>query len=87
MQGKVQGVGFRRFVREQARDLALRGWVRNEASGDVVLEASGDAASLDRLQAMLRVGPPASTVHAVLEEPPTAADSGALPSPFAMWRD
>ena len=45
-EGEVQGVGFRWYVREQARALAIAGWVRNEPDGAVVLVASGDATGL-----------------------------------------
>ena len=84
--GVVQGVGFRWFVREEARALGLRGWVRNEPTGDVLLEVAGDIALLERLVDALRSGPPASQVAAVLAEMPETTEAGGLPTPFAVRR-
>jgi hydrogenase maturation protein HypF len=39
VRGTVQGVGFRPFVHRVARELGVRGWVRNDAQG--VLAARG----------------------------------------------
>ena len=47
IQGAVQGVGFRPFVYRLATELALAGWVVNDARG-VVLEVEGPRASLER---------------------------------------
>ena len=44
IRGKVQGVGFRWFVREQARRCDLAGWVRNNPDGSVELAARGEMA-------------------------------------------
>lgn len=60
--GRVQGVGFRWWARGVAEELALGGTVRNLADGSVEVRATGDAASLDRLEGMLRVGPRFSRV-------------------------
>ena len=46
VRGIVQGVGFRPFVYRLARELALAGWVRNDAAG-VTIEVEGDAARID----------------------------------------
>ncbi|MFB3133999.1 MAG: acylphosphatase, partial [Rhodothermales bacterium] len=45
--GRVQGVYFRAFTRNQARRLGLHGWVRNDDDGSVYLEAEGPRAILD----------------------------------------
>jgi acylphosphatase len=84
--GRVQGVGFRWFVREQARALGLRGWVRNEPDGAVLLEVAGRWETLAQLEAQLRIGPPASRVDLVSREEPDAASAGTLPQPFAVER-
>ena len=60
--GRVQGVGFRWFIRAEARPLEIVGWVRNRADGAVegVVEGRGDA--IDSLIACLEVGPPSAIV-------------------------
>jgi acylphosphatase len=86
VQGRVQGVGFRWFVREEARALGLRGWVQNELSGEVLLEAGGESTRLDRLADRLAVGPAASYVTAISIEPAAALGVWDLPAPFAVRR-
>ena len=66
--GRVQGVGFRRYVRTWARKLDLVGWVRNEPDGTVRLVAEGGAASLDRLVRLMWGGPPPAVVEDVAAE-------------------
>ena len=61
--GRVQGVGFRWFVRERAAQLALGGWVRNRWDGAVEVSAEGDAANLDRLLEALGSGPSGAQVE------------------------
>ena len=53
VRGIVQGVGFRPFVYRLARDLALDGWIRNDAAG-VTIEVEGDAAHIESLARGLR---------------------------------
>ena len=61
--GRVQGVGFRWFAREEARRLGLSGWVTNRPGGEVEVEAGGEASSLERLRRALEVGPAGAEVH------------------------
>jgi acylphosphatase len=39
--GRVQGVGFRYAARNQARSLALKGWVKNQEDGSVCAVIQG----------------------------------------------
>jgi acylphosphatase len=82
--GRVQGVGFRWFVREEARRLGLSGWVANLPSGEVEVRASGEGSSLDRLRRALEVGPTSAGVELVqdISDSPVAS----LPYPFAIHR-
>jgi acylphosphatase len=60
--GRVQGVGFRWFVRAEARPLGVTGWIRNREDGAVVGEVEGREDALDALEAVLEVGPPSAIV-------------------------
>jgi hydrogenase maturation protein HypF len=68
IRGQVQGVGFRPFVYRLARELNLRGWVRNDAAG-VAIEAQGPAMVLERFLAALHQPPPLARIDAVRTTP------------------
>ena len=80
--GRVQGVGYRHFMRSRARSLELRGWVRNEDDGSVVVEAEGLQASLDALVRSAATGPRGARVDPVRPEP--FAGSRELMGPFEV---
>lgn len=82
--GRVQGVGFRWFVREEARRLGLSGWVTNLPSGDVVVVAGGEPSSLERLRTALGVGPTGALVSVVDDMPD--APTKPLAYPFIIHR-
>lgn len=82
--GKVQGVGFRWFVREKAARLGIAGWVRNTPSGDVEVEASGDETQLEQLTAAVQRGPEGARVTEVQRMTPTGDAS--YPYPFRIER-
>lgn len=64
--GRVQGVGFRFFVLQQAVRFGLTGWVRNLAGGTAVeVLAEGDTGSLQEFLAALHEGPDAAFVRDV----------------------
>jgi acylphosphatase len=82
--GRVQGVGFRWFVREEARRLGLSGWVTNLPSGEVEVAAGGTADSLERLRRAIGVGPAGAVVESVQEIADETSPS--LPYPFSIHR-
>jgi hydrogenase maturation protein HypF len=87
VRGVVQGVGFRPFVYNTARALALGGWVLNDA--DMVrIEVEGPQKSLDAfLDALRRRPPPQARVEAVEErEIPAAAVGGREAGPAFVIR-
>ena len=64
--GRVQGVFFRYFVRNVAKKLNLKGYVRNLASGDAVeVQAEGEKRQLNKLLEQLRIGTPGARVERV----------------------
>jgi len=81
--GRVQGVCFRAYTRDEARRLGLKGWVRNLPEGRVEALAQGDPAKLRTFEAWCQQGPPHARVREVevIEE---AADAmGLLPFEIA----
>ncbi|HLF70529.1 MAG TPA: acylphosphatase [Dehalococcoidia bacterium] len=66
VRGRVQGVGFRDWVRRRARELGLNGSARNFPDGTTVeVIAEGARPALDALAAALKLGPPGAYVTAV----------------------
>lgn len=55
--GRVQGVGFRFFVREQAARYGVNGWVKNCVDGSVEILAEGDRETLLEFMEIVREGP------------------------------
>ena len=61
--GRVQGVFFRAWMREQAAELGVTGWVRNCPDGRVDLHVEGEQAAVEQIVEHLRRGPPAARVE------------------------
>jgi len=66
--GRVQGVGYRYALRDEALRLGVHGWVRNRADGSVEALLQGDDAAVSALLAWAQRGPRAARVEAVREE-------------------
>jgi acylphosphatase len=84
VRGRVQGVGFRWYIVDVARELRLAGWVKNRADGNVELAAAGEGDALAKLEAAIAAGPPGARVEEVRRLGLVAADS--LQSPFGIVR-
>ena len=67
--GKVQGVWFRKYTKDKAEELGIRGFVRNEPDGTVYVEAEGDPQALAAFTAWLHEGSPLARVDSVETEP------------------
>ena len=83
VRGRVQGVGFRWFVREAARDAQLAGWVRNRRDGAVELEAEGPTAALEAFRATIARGPDGAVVSSIDD---VQVSTEALAQPFTIIR-
>jgi acylphosphatase len=83
VKGRVQGVGFRWFVHQEAAELGLRGWVRNTDQGHVEIVAAGKPEDLAELKDALRKGSRGSRVDAV-EEQELVESEGAQLGPFEI---
>ena len=62
IRGRVQGVGFRFWVVDEANRLGLDGWVRNRRDGSVEALFHGPATAVEEMVARCRTGPPAARV-------------------------
>jgi acylphosphatase len=62
VEGFVQGVGYRDFVRRAALRLGVSGWVRNRADGTVEALISAAPEKLEAMLAAMRDGPPGAEV-------------------------
>ncbi|MBS3087592.1 acylphosphatase [Candidatus Pacearchaeota archaeon] len=68
VQGTVQGIFFRQFVKTHADELKLRGFVRNLEDGTVEIVAEGEAEALSRLNEFLKTGPEHAQIRGVKVE-------------------
>jgi acylphosphatase len=78
VEGRVQGVGYRASLMNEALRHGLRGWVRNRRDGSVEAVLHGPVAACDAVAAWARRGPPAAHVTRVLA---TALESDPLDLP------
>lgn len=73
IEGRVQGVGYRYALRDQALQLGLSGWVRNRADGSVEAVVAGGEDQIDALVRWAWEGPPAAKVtHVSMASAPEA---------------
>lgn len=63
--GMVQGVWYRDTTRKRALELGVRGWVRNQEDGTVLVHAEGPRDAVDELVGFLEQGPPRARVESV----------------------
>lgn len=66
--GRVQGVWFRAWTKQQAERLGLRGWVRNAADGSVEALIAGPEAAVAEMIDSLHRGPEMARVDGVATE-------------------
>jgi len=61
--GRVQGVAFRHYTSQRAKELGVSGWVRNLPDGSVAGVFEGDENAVNTLVDWCRQGPPAAVVE------------------------
>jgi len=76
VQGRVQGVGYRYFVMQQAHALEVAGFARNLPDGSVEVVAEGAEDRLTDFEARLREGPAFAAVDSVEREAVAPRGSG-----------
>lgn len=62
VEGKVQGVYFRKSTQEIAKLLDIRGFVKNRSDGSVLIQALGNSVQIDHLLTWCQTGPPTANV-------------------------
>jgi acylphosphatase len=82
--GRVQGVGYRAWLVEQATSLGLAGWVRNRADGTVEALLYGEPDSVEEMLRACRRGPRMALVTEIEEhladDPPTSPGFRQMPT-------
>ena len=68
VKGRVQGVGFRAFVQQNATQIGVTGWVRNVGYNTVEAVAEGTKEQIERFLEMVKRGPNISRVDESREE-------------------
>lgn len=65
VKGIVQGVGFRFYIYQHAKNRNLNGWVRNRINGNVEVVAEGFETDLEFLKTKLEQGPEMARVSGI----------------------
>jgi len=68
VEGRVQGVWYRKWTVDQAVTRRLSGWVRNHRDGSVEAVFSGSEQQVEEMVALCWKGPPAARVTRVSEQ-------------------
>ena len=76
--GKVQGVFYSGWTRDEAVARGLKGWVRNRRDGSVEALFAGPALPVQEMINACREGPPAAQVFEVEAEAADAPDIAAF---------
>jgi acylphosphatase len=63
--GRVQRVGYRRFVLDSAQELSVSGYVKNERDGYVTIFAQGEDAAIEKFIETLKSLPPPAQVRSI----------------------
>ena len=78
--GRVQGVYYRASTAQQARRLAVRGWVRNRRNGTVEALLAGPEDAVRQMLDWMAQGPSAARVDKLVVNDNDASDSDTAPA-------
>jgi acylphosphatase len=73
--GRVQGVGFRAYVKSLALEMGVSGWVKNLPDGSVLIFSVMPEKLADRWMLLVRKGPPSSQVDRIEVMEPSPKES------------
>lgn len=65
MSGTVQGIFFRKFIQDKAKEIGIRGFVRNLDNGDIEIVAEGRDEKVDEMLEVCKTGYPHSHIKKV----------------------
>lgn len=74
VRGRVQGVGYRAFVEDEAKQRGLQGWVRNRRDGSVEAVFSGPLELVDAMIEACKRGPFSASVSELAQREGLDAD-------------
>ncbi len=78
LSGRVQGVGFRHFTKQNAKRLNINGWVKNLQNGDVEAVFVGEEDNVNKMLEEMKKGPRSARVDDLSVD----EDSNALEESF-----
>jgi acylphosphatase len=74
VRGRVQGVGYRAFVEDEAHRRGLHGWVRNRRDGSVEAVFAGPRSAIEAMVEVCRRGPMSARINALDHREGTETD-------------
>jgi len=63
--GRVQGVGFRAYVKDRAQENGVQGWAKNLEDGSVEILLKGERKDVNLVQHLVSTGPRGSDVRSL----------------------
>jgi len=74
IRGRVQGIGYRAWTEEEARERGIVGWVRNRRDGSVEALLAGAGEDVRAMIDACRQGPPGARIDAIDQRTGTAGE-------------